>query len=608
MCGIVGSVGEQVDTSVFKRAHGALSHRGPDDEGTYLSDDEQVYLGHQRLAIIDLTSAGHQPFVHDGRYQLVYNGEIYNYLEIRKELEEEYTFETSTDTEVLLKSYLKWGVDCVKHFNGMFAFALWDSKERKLFVARDRLGIKPFFYTFEDGVFRFASEIKALKEFGGLKQNEDIIAEYLAYGFYDHREETFFDGVLSLPAGHIGVWDNGRLGIQKYWDVRDAKEAYSYTDRESVEKTFKELLADSIKLRFRSDVPVGVHLSSGLDSNTLFAYAKEVTGGDVHTFTLCAVEEEYNECKTVSDILSPEDKKLWHQSVLSPEEFIPALEQMNTIQDQPYGGVPTIAYSKLNESSRDAGVTVVLEGQGVDELLAGYKYYRIEFLKDLLKTGNIWKLLSYAWKQKEGSFFSSIVKTIRQASLKSGSYSQDATPLVHQDLLSEEVKGRAAKSAPFDTPFRSYLLNAQYRDLKHTKLPRVLRFNDHVSMAYGRELRVPYLDHRIVEFCFWLPRKYKIDASSQKVLMRRSFGGILPEQIANRQKIAFGAMQTPWLRKYAKDFVYNILDSASFKGRPYWDHKRFRERVDAFFEGEGDNSFFLWQAINLELWLRSNVD
>lgn len=609
MCGIFGVIGERITTEQLEKASEAIAHRGPDDDGFFIDDEKLIYLAHRRLSIIDLSRAGHQPFFDaNGRYQLIYNGEIYNYIEVREELKNFYTFRTETDTEVLLASYIHWGKDCVDHLNGMFAFAIWDAKDEELFCVRDRLGEKPFFYTFDNGVLRFASEIKSLLSFIKPHQNEKIIAQYLMYGFYDHSNETFFDGVYSLGAGQSLLYKDGAISIKTYWDLKDKKGKYTYGTVEDVQRQFKELLADSIKLRFRSDVPVGINLSSGLDSNTLFSYAKEVTGNSgIHLFSMCAEDEAYNECSTISSILSDAEKRNWYTSSFKHEEFKDAISKMNTVQDQPYGGIPTLAYSNLIATAKEEHVTVLLEGQGVDEFLAGYKYYRMEYVKDLLVQKKYIKFIQYLCRQKGGTFFSNLFAILKDSALSSHDYSQDRTVLIQKEILSHSTVS-TAELPQFEAPFTSHLQNAQYRDIKYAKLPRVLRFNDHVTMAFGRELRLPFLDYRLAEFMFWLPAGHKISYNSEKVLSRKAFAHILPRSIQRQKKIAFGAQQTSWLRKYGREFVFNLVNSESFASRGYWDVPALKNKLGLFFDGDGDNSFYIWQIINLELWFRHYID
>lgn len=583
MCGILGSIGSFQNQEVFERALQSLKHRGPNDVGVFSAKGGDVLLGHRRLSIIDLTSAGKQPFMsNDGRYAVVFNGEIYNYLEIKQELVNLYDFKTKTDTEVLLAAYIVWGEKCVQKFNGMFAFAVWDNKDEVLFCARDRMGEKPFFYSNQNGRFLFASEIKALLVLGVKKKvNERIVFDYLYHGLYDHTAETFFEDVYALPPAHFVVVKDGKVHLERYWHLKDAHDQSIGLTETEVKEKFQHLLEESINLRLRSDVPVGINLSSGLDSNALYYYSQRISGKFPPIFSMCLPSEEFNECSIISDFLTQDQKTSWYTSSISPDEVFGLAAKMNLIQDQPYGGIPTIAYGKLNEVAQKEKVTVILEGQGLDEILAGYKYYRIEHEKDV--TGI---------ESENSSVF----------------YSQDMTKLIYTDLLDKEFVARSHRELSFETPFSSHLLNAQYRDLHYAKLPRVLRFNDHATMAYGTELRLPYLDHRIVEFCFWLPAKYKMNESYQKVLMRDIMSGLLPKAVSSTQKKSFGAVQTEWFRNFYQKQVLAVITSDSFKQRGYWNAELLLKTVQDFYSGQGENSFFMWQCINLEMWFRSYID
>lgn len=583
MCGILGTVG-RVDEHAFAMALDSIKHRGPDACDTEHINDGAVRLGHVRLAIIDLSPAGKQPFTDvSGRYKITYNGELYNYLELKEELKTHYAFRTATDTEVVLAAFIVWGEACLTRMNGMFSLAIWDSKEQRLFAARDRLGEKPFYYAQRQGAFLFASEIKALLKFGDFKQNERLIAHYLYHGYYDHTDDTFFDGIRSLPPGHVLTYHDGRLTIRRYWDVSDtAKDVNPSIGLEEAGETLRTLLDDSIRLRFRSDVPVGINLSSGLDSGVLFSFARAQMGDTLHAFSMCSGHAAFNECSLIAgETLEGYDHTLWHQSSLTEDEVIRRMERMVRDQDQPYGGIPTVAYEKMMQLASETGITVLLEGQGVDEILAGYRYYAAELARDL--------------SGSDGT--------------PDDNRSQDATKLIEHSMLADEIT-KQIEGAPvtFPKPFDSHLLNAQYRDLRYTKLPRVLRFNDHASMTYAREVRQPYLDHRIVEFCFHLPHHLKINDGTQKFLMRSAFASYLKPSHRARAKVAFGAIQSTWLRTYGAAYLRVLLASESFNSRPYWKHEKVRERAEAFLRGEGDNSFFLWQCINLELWFRTYID
>ena len=323
MCAIIGVVGKVLPSQAqFQKARDIMEHRGPDDAGIYYDDTSQVALGHRRLSIIDLSPLGKQPFwSNDGRFTIIFNGEIYNYLEIKKEIGNRYTFSTNTDTEVLLAAYSLWGKDCLTKFNGMFAFAIWDVQKKVLFCARDRIGEKPFFYSFENKVFSFASEIKALLSLSGKRPaNEGVIFDYLYYGMYDHTVETFFSGIQRLPAGHYAFVENGLLTIKKYWSLEGLENKNADISTADTHDQFKSLLSDSIRLRFRSDVPVGIDLSSGLDSNSLLFFGEAITKKSIDTFSLCLPSKEYNECELIKEYLNKEQVKKWHTIEISPEK------------------------------------------------------------------------------------------------------------------------------------------------------------------------------------------------------------------------------------------------------------------------------------------------
>ena len=577
MCGIIGTIGNIPSKTEFEKARDLLSHRGPDDAGLHYDKDSEVALGHRRLSIIDLSKAGHQPMCSaDKRYTIIFNGEIYNYLELKEQLKNKYTFTTHTDTEVLLAAYIVWGKDCLQKLNGMFSFAVWDNKEKELFAVRDRLGIKPFYYHVSSKGFIFASEIKGVLALNvKAKPNNKMIYDYLARGLYDHSKETFFNEIHKLPAGHFLTYKNGILKIEKYWDLADmCKTSINITQEEAVNK-FIKLFSDSIKLRLRSDVEVGVNLSSGLDSASILFFAEHLSGKNLRTFSMGSSENEYDETLLISPTLSDKQKTKWSIDILRPEEIEMLIDKILKSQDEPYGGIPNIAYHKLAELEKKEGVVVILEGQGGDELLAGYVYYQTKYIKEAFTQAG---------------------------------YSQDMSKEVNTRVLNEKFITQHAYEPDFKKPFDSQLLNAQYHDIVYSKLPRILRFNDRLSMSASREYREPLLDHRLVEFLFFLPENIKIHEDVQKFLLREAMKNIVPHTTATRPKKTFGAMQIPWFRKHLKKYIMTVLLSESFAGRPYWNQDEVLKEAERFFSGEGDNSFFIWQWVNLELWLREYID
>jgi asparagine synthase (glutamine-hydrolysing) len=360
MCGIAGILGEGWQRSQLEGMIAIQRHRGPDGEGLYVDPCGRAGLGHNRLSIIDLSDAGSQPMTDaTRRYWVVFNGEIYNYVELRDELSEIHEFRTHTDTEVLLAAFMKWGERCLERLIGMFAFAIWDEKSKSLFAARDRFGVKPFYYGARpDGALVFASEIKALHA-GGLPAIPDATswATYLAQGVHDHTQRTFWEGAQALPPGSLLKWHDGQFQISRWYDLAERIGA-SFDERSvaTVKEEYLALLIDSVRLRFRSDVPVGINLSGGLDSSTLLGLVHAVQGSDsaVTAFTFCTGDPQYDELPWVRQML----ERTRHELVvcrLSADE-VPALaESVHRHQDEPFGGIPSLAYARLFEHARERG-------------------------------------------------------------------------------------------------------------------------------------------------------------------------------------------------------------------------------------------------------------
>ncbi|HET7563550.1 MAG TPA: asparagine synthase (glutamine-hydrolyzing), partial [Gemmatimonadaceae bacterium] len=470
MCGIAGLFGRGWEPAQLDAMITRQRHRGPDASGTHCDSSGLAALGHNRLSIIDLSDAGAQPmFSHDGRLCIVFNGEIYNYLELRAELHD-YPFRSRSDTEVVLAAYERWGDACLDRFIGMFAFLIWDAREQRIFAARDRFGVKPMYYHQRaDGALAVASEIGTLRA-GGIPMEPDEVtwANYLVHGIHEHTSRTFWHGVQALPAGHTLTWHDGQLRIAKWYDLAE-RVGGDFSDA-SLADTIEEyhaLLVDSIRFRFRSDVPVGINLSGGLDSSTLLALVQETQGAesDVTAFTFVTGDPAYDELPWVEQMLGRTRHPLV-TCALAPED-VPALaESVQAHQDEPFGGIPTLAYARLFEEARARGVIVLLDGQGMDEQWAGYDYYRR-------------------------------ANSASGAAIVQGTKSAPTRP----ECLTPEFAALACE-AEMPAPFADTLRNLQYRDTHCTKIPRALRYNDRVSMRASTELREPFLDHRLFELAF----------------------------------------------------------------------------------------------------------
>ena len=572
MCGIVGAVGTRGVS--LAAAIASTSHRGPDDSGHWESPDCVAALGFNRLSIIDLSKAGHQPMVGLGRYHLVFNGEIYNFTELRAQLSD-YPYQSRSDSEVIIAAYAKWGESCLDRFIGMFSFAIWDSESQSLFAARDRFGVKPFYYATDDGGgLVFGSEIRALHAMGIAREpDEESWANYLVYALYDHGPRTFWRGVSSLQAGHSLKWSRDGLKIHRWYDLA-ARTMGDYDCRPDtqVAEEYLALMEDSIRLRFRSDVPVGMNLSGGLDSSILLALVNRYRGasGTVNSFTFATGDDRYDELPWVKEMLVGTSHP-HHVCTIAPQDVPSIAEHVQSHQDEPFGGLPTLAYSEVFRRARELGVIVLLDGQGLDEQWAGYEYY---LNADERRTGT---------------------------AMSSGPVQGSSSPSVRPDVLRGDFR-RLAVGAPEPTRFPDRLRNLQLRDTEITKIPRALRFNDRSSMMWGTELREPFLDHRLFELAFRQPRERKIRGSTQKWLLREIAREILPKQVAEAPKRPVQTPQREWLRGELAEWAESNIELALGGWGARWlDAGAVRAEWKLYLSGGADNSFPYWQWINLGL-------
>jgi len=572
MCGIAGLVGHGWTEDQLSAMIGAQHHRGPDDTGRFVSSSGLAGLGHNRLSIIDLSPAGHQPMASaDGRCWIAFNGEVYNYLELRETLD--YPFRSRTDTEVILAAYEKWGEACLDRLVGMFAFLVWDDATQTLFGARDRFGVKPLYYSDRgEGGFAFASEIKALHA-AGVPALEDPAAwaVYLGRGQLDHSAQTFWAGIRSLLPGHACRWKAGELSVWRWYDLAGAS-GIDYDDRpaEVVSAEYLERLRESVRLRFRADVPVGINLSGGLDSSLLLSLVRDVHGSDsrVRAYTFVTGDPAYDETPWVRRMVERTAHPL-HLCELTASDVPGLAEQIQHFEDEPFGGLPTLAYARLFEQARADGAVVLLDGQGLDEQWAGYDYYRATSAED------------------------------RPVHLQGSTDSP-----IRPECLSDDFRALV----PVDdavAPFPDRLRNLQYRDACRTKIPRALRFNDRASMRSSTELREPFLDHRLFELALRQPAERKLNAQTGKLLLRTLVASRLPGQIVDAPKRPLQTPQREWLRGPLATWAAGLIEEMLASRLGAWFRPAaVRTAWTRFLDGGSDNSFYVWQWISVALILR----
>ena len=566
MCGIAGIISAKPNNEKLQQMLILQQHRGPDHTGNYV-DSGYCALGHNRLSIIDLSEKANQPFTENsGRYHLSFNGEIYNYLELKQELKAHYSFKTNSDTEVLIAAYVVWGKSCLNKLNGMFAFAIWDSYEKKLFAARDRFGVKPFFYSEENRELYFSSEIKAIKSVIERNHpNEKVWANYFAYGSYGMPSETFNDEILQLPGGHSLEYQEENLKIDKWYDFEKNLSKHSeILSFGEAKKSYSEILSDSISLRFRADVPIGFNISGGVDSSLLLALVNRLHDKkNIRAYTFFTGDENYDELPWVEKMIERTQNPLTKVKI-QPTDVIENAQFLSNIQDEPYAGLPTLAYATLFEAANKDGVRVLLDGQGMDEQWAGYDYYQTP--------GN-----------------SAIIQGIGKKS-----------PF-RLKALNKEFRNLAEKPV-YPKPFDNHLQNLQYRDLFYTKIPRALRFNDRISMAYSTELREPFLDYRMVEFAFAQPKEYKISNGIQKYLIRQILKEIAPKDLSYAPKRPLQTPQREWLGKELKDFTEENLEKLRYSKASHWfNFEEMQKEWKNYKAGDNQSSFHIWQWINAGL-------
>jgi asparagine synthase (glutamine-hydrolysing) len=615
MCGIGGFNWEDQDR--IRKMMAVMVHRGPDDEGYYF--DESISLGHRRLSIIDLSSAGRQPMKNsDDTIWIVYNGEVYNYLELREELIAlGHTFDSKTDTEVIINAYEEWGIDCLNKFNGMFAFCIYDKNKKIFFLARDRFGIKPLYYFEHNSQFAFSSEIKGLLIFDSVSREADdhVIFDYLMFNCYDHLPQTFFKGIQRILPGHYLIYDlkDHMLENKKWYDI--PVQAQSNMDFEKGRDRFLELFIDAIRLRLRSDVEVGSCLSGGIDSSSIVCVLdkfllKKNRSRRFKTFSVVFPGTDIDETGFIENVRSRAEDVDYYSIHPAIDDLINDMEMLIKYQEEPFGATSIFAQWEVMKLASQYKMKVLLDGQGADELLAGYVflygYYFLELIYQfnfghLVKELILYKrfqLVNYGLLFPFFLMVPSRVKTL-------------LWDIYFHHCLDKTFINRYLKDS--DIPLLMYqpvdLKKGLYYRMKYG-LPLLLREEDRNSMAFSIETRLPFLDYRIVEFMFSMPSHFKVKNGTTKYILREAMQGILPEPVRmRRSKFGFSTPMDEWFREEKMiKIMRGILNSKTFRARGYYHLPNLNNFFGKHIEGKVNFGQTLWKLLNLEIWRRIYIE
>ena len=639
MCGIAGGIwshdAQRLSRVELGRMTDAIAHRGPDDQGHLIIPSNTngsiisgrpspgVALGFRRLSIIDLAT-GHQPLGNeDGTVQIVFNGEIYNYQQIRHRLEGAgHTFRTQTDTETIVHLYEDLGLDCFEHLNGMFAMAIWDGRNERLVLARDRMGKKPLYYTVQNGRLVFASELKSLMTLPGISKEIDpgSIDLYLTYQYIPHPH-SIYKGIHKLPPGHFAVFENGSLRIEKYWKVDWSNEIA--IDPATASTQLRTMLADAIRIRLRSDVPLGAFLSGGIDSSLVVAIAQQQLDTPIQTFSIGFSEADFDETHYAQMVADHIGTK--HQRFEVTPDAMDILDRLVHQYDEPFGDSSAVPTWYLCEMTRKH-VTVALSGDGGDELFGGYDRYRALKLSGQLQSWLPVGWLNQSWimnRLPDSTARRSLLRRVRRFCEALGQ------PPIERYMNWIQIFGEASRLDLYRESFIEQLpdrnpvsfladawRNAGKRDLLscastadlQTYMPCDLMTKvDIASMAHSLEARQPLLDYRLVEWAASLPSHLKLRGKKGKRLLMDTYYDLLPKAIWHRPKMGFGVPIAKWFRTSLRDRTYDALLGPDAKCHEYFRREAISALVDEHMTGRGNQAYRLWNLLFLELWLRSKA-
>ncbi len=623
ICGIYCGNDGRIDKETVVAMNDTLAHRGPDAEGYHL--EGPVGLGHRRLSIIDLNTGNQPIYNEENNICVVFNGEIYNFQELRKELVRTgHVFKTNTDTEVIVHAYEQWDTNCLEKFRGMFAFAIWDSVRSRLFIARDRLGIKPLYYAAYGGLFAFASEAKALLKIPGLKRDLDLEAfwDYLSFG-YVPAPKSIFRCIRKLPAGHYMICGKNGVRVREYWDV-DFIEKHGISEKQWT-RSLGEILQEAVRLRLISDVPLGAFLSGGIDSSLVAALMAKIADGPVVTNSIGFELDSYDELRFARR--TAELFKTRHYEHTVTPNIAEVSETLARFFDEPFADASAIPAYYVSKMARQ-NVTVCLSGDGGDENFAGYRRYYFDLLENRIREivppyvrryafGGIGALYPKAdWLPRPlraktllqnvalsplDGYFNSVSRFLPQEKEKiaSGDVRRSLAGYDSKEVFRSHFR-RAGTADP--------LSKVQYLDIKTYLVDDILTKVDRASMANSLEVRVPLLDHLAVELAAKMPSSFKLRGGDTKYILKKVAEQYLPREILSRKKKGFDMPVKEWLKKELRPLGEEVLLGSRFKDRGLFDRNCAKRMWDRHLSGVRDFSQQLWGLLSFELWARTYMD
>ena len=612
MCGIVGQLNfrkEKINNSIFKEMNKLIMHRGPDDFGYYFND--QIALGNVRLSIFDTTNKGHMPMKSEnGRFIISYNGEIYNWKEIRKNLKFN-NWKSDTDTETVLYSYIEKGPECLNLFRGMFSISIWDNKKKEIFVARDREGIKPLYYFKSIEKLVFSSEIKSIVRSGVNKViNYSELYNFLRWGLIDHSKKTLFNKIYQLEPGcYIKASNSNNFKIKKYHSLKKEIKSNELTSNKNVPNIFMDNLEETLKLYTRSDVKYGTLLSGGTDSSLITSLIAKKLNKNFKTFTYDfkgSKPHAYGEslrAKNFSKVLGVKN----HTSYLESKEVPYLFDKMMFYQEQPITSLRVLSEFKLTNLAKKLGYSILISGDGGDQIAGGFKYYWHSIVLDEIRNKGI-----VAGELLKKNFLNHFkIKNKKEfilngfgATLNPGTTTTDSVPYFDESQYNKNfLKVNRNKKFSFDRPFESNLLNFQYIDFKYHNLPRVLRMKDRASMANGVEMRVPLLDTQMVKFAFNTSHYDRVRGVQQRYFMIKAAKEYLKNISIPKNKVSIVDSQREWLKTDLKDWVGDAIHSQSLKDLGIFEVDNIKKSFNDYCKKKiNKTSYNFFQIINIVYW------